>query len=160
MEYYSLKIRYIRERFYIWISADSGDGFLTDEERIVSFGCESDLEQYCREKDIVLADEHSAMQIMNEEELLALLKKGRVIQFCREFLNLWNLALDLDHSLTGINPWLNGCHRLYDKVFYGNNLEVFRAEDDRLYAPHFTKRERRQILEVVGEMYTVFARTL
>ena len=44
--------------------------------------------------------------------------------FIRMFLNLWNLAIDINNSFKCSNPYLNGCHDLYDKVFWGNNLDV------------------------------------
>lgn len=70
-----------------------------------------------------------------------------------------NLSLDINHSFEYRNPYLDGCHHLYDKFFRGNNLNAFTLGKE-LYVPHFSKKEFRQIGNVLKEIYEVFAKEL
>lgn len=156
-EYYSLEIRYQRDLFYIWMTDEGSDRFMTEQGKLLHFESREQLLRYCTEQNISLIDEQNVMEILPEAKLFTLLKRRKTTQFCRAFLDLWNLAVDIENSLGNRDPYLNGCQRLYDKIFWGSNPEVFRGENDPAYVPRFSSREMRLIRDVARRMYDLFA---
>ncbi len=69
-------------------------------------------------------------------------------------------AVDIENSFGKHDPYLNGCHRLYDKIFWGSNLEAFRGENEPVYVPRFSRREMRLVRNVMRRMYNLFAEQL
>ena len=57
-------------------------------------------------------------------------------------LNLWNLAIDIKNSCGLKDSLLDGHKRLYDKLFYGNNLESLTPGGCK-YVPDFTVLEKK-----------------
>jgi len=155
-EYYSLEIKYQRDLFYIWMTDEVCDRFIAEQGRLLHFESRGQLSRYCAEQKISLIDERAVMEILPEVKLLALLKRRKTVEFCRVFLDMWNLAVDIQNSFEKRNPYLNGCQRLYDKIFWGSNLEVFSDENDSVYVPQFSRRERRLIRDVARRIYDLF----
>lgn len=155
-EYYGLKIIYKKEIFCIWVTSESGDKFLICNDKVLSFTDEKTLNLYCKEQQIPLAEKECTIQkIPAWAEVKRMLKKKDKVQFCKVFLNLWNLALDMNNSFGCHHPYLDGCRHLYDKIFWGNNLDVF-TQARTLYVPHFSKKDCRQIEQILHEIYAVF----
>ena len=68
------------------------------------------------------------------------MKRGRRID-CAEFLAAWNLFEDISHSLKStFDPDHALTQKIYDKLFYGNNLPVITPEG-KFYIPLWTGRE-------------------
>ena len=126
MDYYGLKIIYGKELYYVWCTCEDGDKFLTKDNKLLSFNNIQALNEYCRENQIYLAEKECTVQrIPSYFDLLNMCKKKNTVFFCKVFLDLWNLSLDINHSFEYRNPYLDGCHHLYDKIFRGNNLNAF-----------------------------------
>lgn len=160
MEYYGVRIIYNRDIFCIWVADESGDRLFTCSGRILTFTDEKTLKLYCDKEQIHLEEKECTVEnIPALSEVKEMLKKKDRVQFCKVLLDLWNLALDINNSFDCNNPYLNGCRHLYDKVFWGNNLEVFTC-GRQLYVPHFSKKDRRQIKLVLDEIYATFEKRL
>ncbi len=160
LEYYSFKIIYEKELYYIWCTSEDGDKFLIKDNKLLSFINIQALNVFCRENQIYLADKECAIQsIPSYFELLNTCKRKNTVLFCKSFLELWNLSLDINHSFGYRNPYLDGCRRLYDKIFWGNNLQAFSLGKE-LYVPHFSKKEYRQIRDILKAIYEVFTKEL
>lgn len=159
-EYYSLEIGFQRNLFYIWTTDEACDRFMVEQGKLLHFENMEQLIRHCTEQNISLIDEQTVMEILPEEKLFSLMKRQKMTQFCRAFLDLWNLAVDIENSFGKRDPYLNGCHRLYDKIFWGSNLEAFRGENEPVYVPRFSRREMRLVRNVMRRMYNLFAERL
>lgn len=82
------------------------------------------------------------------------------IRFQRNLFYIWTTDEACDRFMAEQgkqDPYLNGCHRLYDKIFWGSNLETLRDEKDPVYVPRFSRREMRLIRDVARRMFNLFA---
>lgn len=161
MEYYGLRVIYKKGMYYcIWTTDKNGDKFLIHDERVLSFKDKSALNLHCIKQGIYLEEsEFDILDIPSIIEMKTMYKNKDKISFCKIFLNLWNLAIDVNNSFRCSNPYLDGCHDLYDKVFWGNNLDAFTYGKVK-YVPHLSKKDYRQIKWILNEIYATFDRRL
>lgn len=151
---YKTKISYHESCFYLWESNDDADCFLVENEHVVCFLREEDIQQFMEEKSLSVEDEGTTIEVPAKQELCKL-QKDRAELFCSVMLNLWNLAMDIKNSYGPRDSLLDGHKRLYDKLFYGNNLESLTPAGCK-YIPEFTVLEKRQLQAVINEMYRWF----
>lgn len=157
--HYRVEIQYEEKKIYIWTDCGHGSKFLAKGKALLSFQSDRELHTYCEEHGISLVDEETKYDIPSEKFLLSL-QRGRkkVNEFCEILLQEWNLALDINNTFGTSNSYLDGSQKLYDKLFYGNNLLL--SETDLPYVPSFSKRETRQVKDILREIYDIFHQKL
>lgn len=156
-KYYKLEIKFGEnlKKYYIWCDIDNRNTFLAVNGEIVSFLTEVELLQYCKANSIVLVNEENCIEIPDLKRMYLLLKNHKD-KFCKVLLNEWNIAIDINETFDKKSPYLDGCNMLYDKIFRANNISVFLEKDASLYSPHFGKRERKQLVRILTELYELF----
>lgn len=151
---YKTRIVYRESCLYLWKSSDDSDCFLVENEHIVCFLKEEEFQRFVEENQLAVEDEGTTIVIPAKRELCKLQKENMEL-FCEKMLNLWNLAIDIKNSYGPKESLLDGHRKLYDKLFYGNNLESITPADGK-YVPNFTVLEKRQLQAVINEMYKWF----
>lgn len=160
MDYYVFRIIYRKDMLYLWKTCEDGDDFLCSNHKLLSFNKSEELQDYCKSSQIYPIDEASEIIIPQGKESVLTMQKKNISAFCRIYLDLWNLAIDIERTFGVETPYIHGCTKLYNKIFRANNLRIFMAEKEPEYVPVFNKREQRQIKELLDEMYNLFDKVL
>jgi len=155
---YKTKIIFRESCFYLWKSSEDIDCFLVENEHIVCFLKEEEFQRFVEDNRLTVEDEGTTIEIPAKRELCKLQKKN-MERFCAEMLNLWNLAVDIKNSYGPKESLLDGNRKLYDKLFYGNNLKSITPAGCK-YVADFTILEKRQLQAVINEMYKWFDENL
>lgn len=154
VDLYKTRICYKKCCLYLWKSDDTVDSFIVENNVIVCFPLQSELEKYLSIREWEIYDEDTLIEIISKKELLELLEQN-IPLFCEKMLELWNLAIDIKNSFSQKESLLDGHKALYNKVFYGNNLNSM-TSDNCKYIPSFIFLEKRQIYAVIKEIYRWF----
>ncbi|GMA99475.1 hypothetical protein [Pelosinus sp. IPA-1] len=152
--YYSVKFALERKEIYsLWYSGKN-DGFLIDQNKILSFKSMNELRQYAIEKNINLQDEHTV--VILDLAINWLRRRDREIN-CRYFLDFWNIVADLAHSVNEEfygDKDNNGILEIYNKLFYGSNLPAVKKEKD-VFFPQWDEVELEILTKVIDDAWRI-----
>lgn len=151
-KYYACWIRLDRQDLYfVWYTDDPHDGVILDSEgRLPVFRTCAELKTFASTLNLDLGDEEPILQNL---DVLAQWIKAPAIRMinCVEFLNSWNLFVDLESSIKRRNMEKEDklYSRVYDMLFWGNNLPAVTPAGKRWTPPWRRKhvRELRASLE-------------
>lgn len=126
-QYYPLWFRLNRRHQYIiWYHNDHDGIVLTDSSLLPSFTSLEAMEKWAKDKKIRVQYETdlAPLDLDSVQDWLKHPRKETVD--CVVFLEAWNLFIDLASSLQKRNTIKDDPenNRIYDKLFYGNNLPV------------------------------------
>ncbi|MDJ1473827.1 hypothetical protein [Xanthocytophaga flava] len=149
-----------KDRYLIWIQDETDQVLVETDVLIPVFNSETALANYAGKK---------LIEIVNEEPLFCNLDyiSNWIIQpdnsiDCQMFLSTWNLFMDIasaiNRSFTG-NEKDKLTNKVYDKIFYGNNLPSVTPEG-KYYIPVWTKSERQRLMQIMSEGITLLRRNL
>lgn len=149
-------------RYMIWFTdgKQEVDGIVTvqaaDEPRLQCFRNESALRAYAEENKIIIEDEEPARYDLNPVSDWT--KQPTENIDCEEFLGAWNLFADVASTLkvkfNGNNREDKVRNRVYDKLFYGNNIYGL-TPGGREYFPVWKRKEVRKIAEILKEGFSI-----
>ncbi|MDJ1484116.1 hypothetical protein QNI16_26700 [Cytophagaceae bacterium YF14B1] len=140
-----------KDRYLIWIQDETDQVLVETDGLIPVFNSETALAKYAAKKYV---------EIVNEEPVFCdldylsnwIAQPNNPID-CQMFLSIWNLFTDI---ASGINRSFTGnekdklTNKVYDKIFYGNNLPSVTPEG-KYYIPVWTKAERGRLIEIMSE---------
>jgi len=147
-------------RYCLWYSDDK-DGFYKQDDAIVSFGKKSTLEEFVKKNGLILSEEEVPDDnILNYDvdffcnwlqENDACNETPEIA--CSKFLNLWNIVLDIAHTLDIL---FYGDEKeglsidVYNKLFYGCNLPVLRGAGE-IFIPQWDDEDIAELRKVITD---------
>lgn len=150
VEYFKFEFIIDNKKFIcIWFSGEK-DGFISEGGKIKDFCNFDQLHSYALENNIEIIDEGSELSVDFAQKWD--FTKEKVIN-CKYFLHFWNMISDLSYSVNENfygdkkNRTLN---KIYDKLFYGNNLPAITPEGKE-YIPIWSKKEIDELNKVVKD---------
>jgi hypothetical protein len=147
-EYYPVKfIIKQKEYFCIWFS-DDNDLFLLNDGRVLYFVSEEDMFKYSQEIGLQLKQDIVAYDI---DFAKSWLDQKNIEIDCKYFLEFWNIVNDFAKSISKDfygNKTSKSIEKLYDKLFYGNNLSAVNKYR-KVFQPNFTISEISELKNVV-----------
>lgn len=145
----------VKAKLYcVWFSDDENDGFLLDDSALSVFPSESlaleCLRSFPSYKKTIRTTTYDIDEIKRIVCRTSPLNAHTILDF-------WNIVNDLAKS-TQISYEGNTkdslTNRVYDKLFYGNNLPEINTSD-RIYVPQFTREEYARLLTVLLDGITI-----
>jgi hypothetical protein len=145
--------------YLIWYG-DDVDGVVIDSEtgQIVVFSNPSCLRNYAENLGMQLANED--LSLYNLDTIQSWLKTptNKTVD-CVSFLNTWNLFADVAASISdsnfdsdsfanGLKPYRQKTNKIYNKLFWGNNLPTV-TSPSKHYEPIWTTKEVKILVEVL-----------
>ena len=122
--YYIIKFEYYsEEKWALWFTSDK-DGVITENGKIYCFDSERSLKIYCRKMNINSEEEVEEYRI---DEIEKWVNTESIEVDCRMILEFWNIVDDISE-------------RIYEKLFYGNNLKSINTSG-REYVPKWSDEE-------------------
>jgi hypothetical protein len=129
--------------YCIWFSNEK-DGLLCDSNnKILCFSNERSVFDYLSQNNLNLFN-NEISYTYDFQELEKWINSGSIIVNCVEILNFWNIFTDVAYT---IGFKFKGDKRnknislIYDKLFYGNNLPVFKPENEADYIPIWSLKQ-------------------
>lgn len=138
-----------KEYYCIWYSNEK-DGFLTESNKIMYFDRFEQLYSYSNSNNLKIEEGKTVLLMDNAIKWLQEEKKEID---CIYFLDYWNAISDLANS---VGEHFYGdedksiIHSIYDKLFYGNNLQTIKR-DGETFLPEWKKKEVNELAEVVKD---------
>ena len=136
--YYIIKFEYYsEEKWALWYTSDK-DGVITENGKIYCFDSERSLKIYCKKMNINFEEEVTEYRIDEIERWV----NAKVIEVdCQMILKFWNIVDDISESVKkSIYKRTDISERIYEKVFYGNNLKSINTSG-REYVPKWSDEE-------------------
>lgn len=143
-----------KDRYLIWFTTtqDCTDGVVvTSDGSIPLFNSKAELAQFAEANSFVPTD--ASKPILHNLDAVAKwlklkkMKRARRVD-CVEFLNAWNLFVDISKSVDGgFDPNPTHTQKIYSKLFWGNNLPAV-TPIGRSYVPLWSGCE----LEIMHEV--------
>lgn len=153
-KYYLIKILYkIKILYVIWYEDDE-DGFITEDQKLILFDSIEDAKIFCSKNKIFPENEVVTYDLTNVLDMAEHISNSKD---CRILLNIWNLFSDLAKTL---NEEFMGDFdqeqilEIYDKLFYGCNLEVINKGEEEYY-PDFNDDEERTIILILKNGFSI-----
>jgi hypothetical protein len=131
-----------KDRYIIWYGGDRDGILLGEEDKIVALDSFKQVVEYAQKEDISIVAE--SIPIYKFDVISSWCSHPSIEEIdCREFLNMWNIFIDLASSI-GSRSQFNAVDldmgNLYDKFFYGNNL-LSKNSTKNLYEPSWSEYE-------------------
>lgn len=148
--YYPVVFRLKDKEYYcLWYSEDD-DGFYKEDSELKCFENKEQMFHFAKIKNIVVEGDVTLIEM--DIALNWLESKDNNIN-CKYFLNFWNIFSDLantfDEKFYGSKK--NGVvNKLYDKLFYGNNLSPMKGEGEE-YNPILKSVEIVELSNVIND---------
>lgn len=149
-EYYPFLFSlYSKDYYCIWYTDDK-DGFLAGSNRILIFQSQQQLYFYAKENNLIFQDDITGLSV---DIAVDWLKKESNNIDCKYFLDFWNIIGDLAYSVhdsfygNGENDLII---KVYNKLFYGNNLPSIKGDGEDYY-PTWSKEEVDVLILVVKD---------
>ena len=152
-----------RKKYYcIWYT-DDFDGFETKDNKLIYFLSLEDLYNYCNINNIVLKDEEVIFDDINF--FIDWLNNNIFEVDCNLFLNFWNTVGDVANSIKedfygNEDGKQNEILDVYNRLFYGCNLEVMRGKDGEMYYPKWDEEDMQIIKSVVIDGIRILKKAL
>lgn len=155
-----------RDRYLLWCNVEDTDQdldnvVLDENGKIFVFASLDDLFNYAQSISIEIEKSYE-LNLHNLDELRRWLKikrsktEGPTAINRREFLAAWNLFSDVSRSIDGsFDAEREKTQRIYEKLFWGNNLPSVTPEG-RFYVPLWSGKEKRIIKEVLSQGLQMF----
>ena len=141
--------------YCLWFTDQSGkDRFLTNDKGVLFFTTHSDLSIYISEEKLNI--DHNQIHYDIGSAIDWLSKDSRFVD-CEYMLHIWNITSDLSSSA---NKDFSGdstseiINRVYDKLFWGNNLSALRDNEDA-FNPDWTSEELQELKIVVTHIVDI-----
>ena len=155
-EYYIVKFKINTKILYALWYTDIIDGFITNNNKILSFSCFEELQKYANDQQILVIDDHTCDYNIN-----AIVNYKNQFN-CEEIYNFWNIVGDIANSLS--IPFLGNkrtkiIDSVFNKLFYGCNVPALRG-DGELYVPKWRWRERICLDQIISEGLQIIEKTL
>ena len=149
-EYYQVVfIANNKEIHCIWYT-NNKDGFVTECKKIKCFTNSKKLKEYAEKNKMNLNIKNTLLS-MDEAKLW--LQKRKSEFDCEYLLSFWNIISDLAYSVGEIfygDQDKDILIKIYDKLFYGNNLPSITPEDKK-YFPEWEVDEIKEIAKVIED---------
>src|SRR5258706_5086923 len=162
--YYSYWYRLSHLDLYlIWYSYDSDGVFIDSEGFVPSFHSMDALQTFADNQGILLEEpDHILLDLDVLKRWLSAPKTSAVN--CVEFLNAWNLFVDVARSInnSAASNFLKSDksgNKVYDKLFWGNNLPSVSPEG-RSYVPLWTNEQITQVHEILANGLNMFEKSI
>ena len=145
----------LRDRYLVWYT-DETDGYVLDTQRsIPSFQTQEAAVAFANSMGLTIVEEEPQLQNLDAAEAWIKNKRFRTVD-CVALLEAWNLLADISTSVGGkFDPDKKVTNKIYDKLFYGNNLPPV-TPDGRSYHPIWSRKERAIIREVLESGISIF----
>lgn len=141
-KYFIVRFIYKQREYYsIWFD-DERDGFITENERIITFPNKAQLKKHCSKQKLAVEESISEYDLDKLDYWISEVDPTIDAVF---ILNFWNIFMDVSASVD--KPFMgdeeqNG--EVYRKLFYGNNLPSINRSGE-LYIPEWSENEVIQI---------------
>ena len=147
-----------KDFYFIWFSDEADGVYLDLQGNFVVYNDLESLISYTKEQNLFIKDEEPVFY--NLQKLETILSKKSFKVDCVEFLNAWNLFDDISRSVEGnFDPDHKITKKIYDKLFWGNNLPAVTPEG-KYYEPLWSKKELEIIRDVLLNGVAIFRNNL
>ncbi|WP_205503991.1 hypothetical protein [Rufibacter psychrotolerans] len=162
-QYYIIELQLDNQiKYLIWV-LDEVDGLVTDpateELRLLTFSEKDDLLGFAQKNGLVIEEDEPAKYDFDIIEIW--IKNPTGFIDCKEFLNAWNLFTDVVTTLRiefEGNKKEKVRSRIYDKLFFGNNIPAITPEGQE-YTPEWTDKEIARVAEIMKEGLTILRKS-
>lgn len=146
-----------RRAFLIWSSNDS-DGVVVEEGLVVSFSSEDALRAFAARHRLALVEEEPILHDLDAVQAWVSCPRSETVS-CSVALAAWNLFGDIARSLpsagAGFSEVDRAEDRVYDKLFFGNNLPAVTPVGER-YDPAWSAEEVAALARVLERGLRLF----
>jgi hypothetical protein len=154
LEYYIVEIQlHAKSYFCLWYYGDKDSYFYAPGNKIMRFENITELKQYCYDNNMILTDEPEAIYNFDIVEKWLPGDRMRSEINCKFFLDIWNILLDMTHSVQSSfynNDISVEGERLtiYNKLFLGCNLPAVKKEGEE-YVPTWSFEEINLLSQII-----------
>lgn len=159
MEYYIVAIKIWGKTFFCVWYTDVKDGFITKNNKLLSFADVFTLKKYCIQNNIKLSS--FDIILYDIDFFIDWVKNSNDEVDCIKFLDFWNITADVSDSL---NLYFLGNENgivldLYNKLFYGNNLPAIRG-DGELYIPTWDCEDILILTKIIKDAISIISESI
>jgi hypothetical protein len=152
--YYPVKFALgLKETYSLWYS-NKNDGFLVNQNKLLSFKSMNELQKYSKEKSINLQD---GLTVVILDAVINWLEGEQKEIDYELFLNFWNIIADLAYSVDEEfygDKDENGVLNIYNKLFYGSNLPAVNTGKEH-FVPEWDAEELEILTKVIGDAWRI-----
>lgn len=153
MEHYTCRIQLRgQNHLFIWYCDDTDGVVKNDGGKVVTFASERDAGRYLEQLGLQLQDQDEVPDYDFDEIALWCTSPDAEAVDCSDFLNTWNMLVDLIGKPASPSAFREANRRLdhiYDTLFWGNNLPSVTPEGE-----HFTPAWPDEDIQEIAHLFT------